>query len=345
MAKKRAIEAVKDAKIAAKHHAKNLDRPRHHGGPTAPQKRPSKRNIEPNGAASHMPKQRDHSRARTKRTAGGGGNKYAPISVLPTPSPADPRYMRASIYAVKRFWRVRQQLLRDRNRLIVAYSAMMRSEMGWTHETPPAKRKQIELAALKYVKDSLAGKPVDPQYAAIDMMYGRHLAAAHAPIAAGLKEAEAACINAVKATPYWPILERVEHLGEIGLAGIIGYAGDLSLCQHPYWLYRRFGLAFVNGERQRKTTNADLAQLLGYSPQRRAFLHTIAVSAGVMHKGRYRAIYDESKAREQQREIEGKPITKIHAHRRALRVVAKAILLDVLEAWRAIDAEAKREAA
>lgn len=301
--------------------------------------------TKPDGAAVADTSQSTSPRARTKRTAAGGGQVDTRIVHPPTPSPADPRHMRASIYAVKRFWRVRQQLLRDRNRLIVAYSAMMRSEMGWTHETPPAKRKQIEAAALRYVKDSLVGKPTDPQHAAIEMMYGRHLAAAYAPIAAGLKEAEAACINAVKATPYWPILDRVEHLGDIGLAGIIGYAGDLSLCQHPYWLYRRFGLAFVNGERQRKTTNADLAQLLGYSPSRRSFLHTIAVSAGVMHKGRYRTMYDKSKAVELKRELDGKPLSKIHAHRRALRVVAKTILLDVLEAWRAIDAEAKREAA
>jgi hypothetical protein len=120
----------------------------------------------------------------------------------------------------------------------------------------------------------------------------------------------------------------VRGIGPLLIAGLVGEAGrPLSDYRSVSALWKRFGLAVLDGRRQRRI--AGEAARHGYSPRRRAFAYVVATS--LMRSQRegdpYRTIYDKRKAYEL-----GRGLPKGHAHNRALRVMTKALLCD---AWAA----------
>ena len=126
----------------------------------------------------------------------------------------------------------------------------------------------------------------------------------------------------------------VRGLAELSFAGLIGEAGrSPGEYRSVSALWKRFGLAVLDGERQRRVKDADQALLQGYAPQRRAFAYV--VSTNLMRSQRagdpFRQVYDHRKAYELAREI-----PKGHAHNRALRVMVKELLK---RAWVADRAE------
>lgn len=62
----------------------------------------------------------------------------------------------------------------------------------------------------------------------------------------------------------------IKGLGESGFASIVGEAGDIGSYRTVSGLWKRMGLAVINGERQRRVSDADLAIVHGYSPSRRS---------------------------------------------------------------------------
>lgn len=62
----------------------------------------------------------------------------------------------------------------------------------------------------------------------------------------------------------------IKGLGESGFASIVGEAGDVGSYRTVSGLWKRMGLAVINGERQRRVSDADLAIVHGYSPSRRS---------------------------------------------------------------------------
>lgn len=148
---------------------------------------------------------------------------------------------------------------------------------------------------------------------------------------------------AAKQLPVWPWAESIRGMGAASLAAIIGETGDLSNYATHSKLWKRFGLAVIDGERQRKVKGAE-ALKHGYSASRRSVMWNVGqcvfkaqsqrvdketgeVKAGA---GKYRLIYDARK------EIELPRVpSKVHAHNRATRYMEKRLVRDLWKAWRA----------
>lgn len=129
--------------------------------------------------------------------------------------------------------------------------------------------------------------------------------------------------------------EGVRGFGAVSLAGIVGEAGDLSNYATKSKLWKRMGLAVIDGVRQGGLTKGASAEQWiahGYSPIRRARMFVVG---GCLVKnnrdGPYRRAYDQRKAYELAGDPDMKPII---AHRRAQRYMEKRLLRDLWQAWR-----------
>lgn len=144
--------------------------------------------------------------------------------------------------------------------------------------------------------------------------------------------------------PAWPFVRSVAGLGPLGLAVITGEAGDLSNYATVERLWKRLGLAVIEGERQRQRSDPELAKRHGYVPRRRAEMWTLA-EALMKHQwrgakedepahpvGPYGEIYAARKART---EFHPDGWTLLHRERDARRVAFKAVINDLWRAWRA----------
>ena len=134
----------------------------------------------------------------------------------------------------------------------------------------------------------------------------------------------------------------VAHMADIirgvshkGLANIVGECGDLSAYKSVSAVWKRAGLAVIDGERQRKVAG-DAALLHGYSPQRRSTFWNLAepllkAQGKDDAAGPYRRLYDAHKAEQVEK---GLPLS--HAHNRAMRYMTKALLKDLTLEWRRV---------
>jgi hypothetical protein len=122
-------------------------------------------------------------------------------------------------------------------------------------------------------------------------------------------------------------VEDTRGFGKLSLFGVIGEAGNLSVYSNPAKLWKRMGLAVINGERQRRKKDEEGIEQ-GYSPRRRSLMWTIGdciVKAG----GPLKELYNQRKEHEAPRVQ-----TKMHAHNRAKRYIEKRLLRDLWRAWR-----------
>lgn len=157
-------------------------------------------------------------------------------------------------------------------------------------------------------------------------------------ISSNKKQLEAEIVKRVKAMPIWKTFgEPIRGFGAIGLGQIIGVAGDLSNYSTPAKLWKRFGLAVINGGRQRKCTDADLALLHGYSPRRRSVMWTIGHMMMMKKPEQYRPIYDAYKISQKEKHPE---MSDGQIDNRAHRYVQKRLLLNLWKAWRNPTADA-----
>lgn len=136
-------------------------------------------------------------------------------------------------------------------------------------------------------------------------------------------------IALVKHLPIAKWVATVKGLGLPSVAAVIGEAGDLHGYATVARLWKRMGLAVIDGKGQGKRANLEEATKHGYNPRRRSEMHVVGdclVRAG----GPYADLYRERKAYEAERE----GITKMHAHKRALRYIEKRLLREMWAAWR-----------
>lgn len=149
---------------------------------------------------------------------------------------------------------------------------------------------------------------------------------ARAPVHAVRLEAERWLEKAAQELPAADFVRSVHGFGWLGLAAIVGEAGDLANYATEAKLWRRFGLAVFDGaaERPRK------GDVLGFSPARRTVIWTIGTSL-IKQQNRYQALYLKRKEYELARDI-----ILIAAHKRAQRYVEKALLRHLWKAWRQV---------
>lgn len=133
----------------------------------------------------------------------------------------------------------------------------------------------------------------------------------------------------------------VAGFGPLGLAIVVGETGDIGSYATKERVWKRLGLAVIEGIRQQKRTNAEDAAKHGYNPRRRAEIWTIADSmfkhqwrgakddepAGP--RGRYGAIYMVRKAHTENREW-----SLAHRDTDARRIMMKALIEDLWSEWR-----------
>jgi len=177
----------------------------------------------------------------------------------------------------------------------------------------------------------------------ISSLVSVHLADCRAQIEAHRKAHEKRVAVLAQQLPAWSWVEARRGFGALGLGQIVGEAGNISDYADPAKLWKRMGLAVINGERQRRVADADLAREHGYSPRRRAVMFCLGDSM-IRAKGVYYPFYSERKAHELERPWCGscrpagskKPrehCTPGHAHNRARRYMEKRMLRDLWRAW------------
>lgn len=218
------------------------------------------------------------------------------------------------IAEIRQLWRLRQAWHRAEKSLTLQAKARCRS---WTAGDKAEANKLFDQAA--------SGAPVDPW-----------LTVALMPFLQGIEQFrsqrrpfENRLATLAKSLPVWPAVQAMKGFGALNLAAVVGEAGDVGNYRNPSCLWKRMGLAVINGERQRKIADAELALIHGYSPRRRALAFVLG-DCLIKASGHYKHIYDARKVQELSRD----GMTKIWAHRRAARKMTKDALRDLWVAWR-----------
>ena len=157
-----------------------------------------------------------------------------------------------------------------------------------------------------------------------------------------------------KTLPIWQWAKAVRGLGPKGVAILVGEAGiPIGDYRTQYGLWKRFGLAVINGERQQRKSGAIDAAMHGYSPGRRAQVWSICSDSlfraqwrgekdGIpAHPiGPYGEAYARRRAHTGPRIEATKDLppaerwTKGRCHNDARRVMTKLLIEDMWKAWR-----------
>ncbi len=237
--------------------------------------------------------------------------------------------------------------IRRINMMDNAMRALVRRMLGWRWEISEAERSKINVRAARIVSALQSGKPLkDDDQRIGDAVRGdvMTVVAARTPLVAAREDVESAMRKLAQSMPVWAWGKDIAGFGPLGLAVIIGEAGDLSNYATVSRLWKRLGLAVINGERQRKKVNAEDAIAHGYNPRRRAEVWSCVGDPLFKHQygrtdketglvlrdpGPYRIVYDRAKAAFLER---GK--TKQHAHDHGMRLATKELLKDLWVMWR-----------
>lgn len=272
-------------------------------------------------------------------------------NVLPAASPHA-----ETLYALKHHHRRRNFAMEQRKRADLALGAYLRMHFGWHAGLPAGERSAITRRASALIKDgermAKTGEvPDDPEFDLLEDMIAAALQA-RAPFAAVEKSAEKEMARLAKSLPVWTdFAEGVRGLGAISLAVILAETGDLSDYPKKGHVWKRLGLAVINGVRQgglRKTASAEEWIVHGYNRQRRSRIFVIG-DVLIKQGDLYRQVYLDRKEYERRAaEALGlivAPAAKIpakdralyvsdgHIHRRAQRYMEKRLIRDLWQAW------------
>ena len=134
----------------------------------------------------------------------------------------------------------------------------------------------------------------------------------------------------VRQLPIYPWMKGIKNFGEIGLAQLIGEAGDLTRFATVSKLWKWMGVAVMpDGKRQRKVAGAAALEHK-YNPQRRAILSVIG-DVLMRADNQYRDFYLREKERQRGKMPDA---SDGHIHNRALRHMEKRLLCDLWVEWR-----------
>lgn len=275
--------------------------------------------------------------------------------------------MQAEICAAIRYHhRQRVYAMEQRKRADLALGSFLRMVLGWSLAIPKAEQEAIRAKAawLQSVGDKVSkqeAKPAEkrkPVEGADDPAFleWRNIIMASIKARAPFDEIEALALKEMerlaRTLPVWGgFAEGVRGFGAASLAIIVAEAGDLSLYPKKGHLWKRMGVAVLDGTRQgglAKTAPKDAWIAHGYNRERRSRLWTIGDTL-IKAQGPYREVYLARKEYERKRaEANGltvAPSAKIpakraaefmsdgHVHRRAQRYMEKRLLRDLWQAW------------
>lgn len=263
-----------------------------------------------------------------------------------------------TITEIRAWHRKRCFAMEQRKRSDLALGSYLRSAMGWSRSLPKAEAEKIKSRALdmlalgeKVAKGKATGVEVEGFSEFSTEIMASVLSRSHwdAIETAATKEME----RLAKSLPVWGnFAEGVRGFGARSLAVIVAEAGDLSNYPKKGHLWKRMGLAVMDGVRQgglRKSAAADEWIEHGYNAKRRSQMFVIG-DVLVKVGEHYRAVYLARKEYERARAIASgltvAPAAKIpakrkdefvsdgHIHLRAQRYMEKMLLRDLLVAWK-----------
>lgn len=265
-----------------------------------------------------------------------------------------------------RYWhRQRVFAMDQRKRSDLALGAFIRSQLGWSRALAKADSDAISERAADLVslgekvakgKATGIGDSVFAQWSPVILASIRGRAHWDAIESAATKEME----RLASSLPVWTSFgEGVRGFGARSLAVIIGETGDIGSYATVAKLWKRMGLAVMNGVRQgglRKTASAEDWIAHGYSARRRSYMFVIG-DVLVKNKGTYREVYLARKEYERVQAVARglivAPSAKIpaarkaefisdgHIHKRSQRYMEKRLLRDLWQEWRRTISTAK----
>lgn len=263
------------------------------------------------------------------------------------------------IIAEIRYWhRKRCYTMESRKISDLRLGAHLRTQLGWSRSLPKAEAVKIAKQAQALItlgekvvkgKTTAVDDPVFATFSDIIMasIQGRLLWDELESNATKEMERLAATL------PVWAAWgEGVKGFGPRSLAVIVGEAGDLSGYPKKGHLWKRMGLAVMDGVRQgglSKNASKDDWIAHGYNRKRRSVMFVIGdvmVKVGDHYRKVYLARKEYEKARAKAAGLTVCPAAKIpakrkdefmsdgHVHRRAQRYMEKKLLQHLWQAWR-----------
>jgi hypothetical protein len=223
---------------------------------------------------------------------------------------------------IRALHRERQFHLKQKNRILTACQAYLRTRLGWRLDLPDKERKAIERQASKLMREPTDGfrQAIEASQKAAELFHDTEKKFA--------KEIE----RAAERLPVWQFAKDIRGFGALSLGTIVGEAGDLANYPTKSKLWKRMCVGLVDGRRQGNPGNgADADEWIrhGYKPARRALLWQIGANLIMLNNGEYRAVYLSRKDFEL-----GRGVKKLHAHNRAKRSMEKRLLRDLWQAWK-----------
>lgn len=228
------------------------------------------------------------------------------------------------------------------NKQANAAKALARRAIGFQTSQSEEDREATSSRAARIVAAAFAGKPQKPEDVSIAAAVEGDLLVVNASMEPHRKardEIEKEMRKLVRGLPVYEWAKGVRGLGDLALAVIIAEAGDLSKYPSKGHLWKRLGLAPLDGKamstwRREGGLSADDWIEAGYSPKRRAEMYAVVADPLFRHQtmsaGPYRAVYDRRRAAAA---ITHPDWTKGHAHADASRVMTKYLLRDLWREW------------
>lgn len=173
-------------------------------------------------------------------------------------------------------------------------------------------------------------RPYEDRYAVVANTAAAPLLQARALIHSHRLTTEKSLVRLAEQLPVFPWWVRVDGLGALGLAQLVGEAGDLSRYAGPAKLWVRMGVGMKGGQAQRRMKDKEAAKRMQYAPRRRSAMWRIGSSL-IKKQNEYRDLY---LARKQYEEEFHPELTKGHRHKRAQRYMEKRLLRNLWRAWR-----------
>jgi hypothetical protein len=279
---------------------------------------------------------------KRKAKAGDVGQTGLVDQARNAPSPADICQQLMGLQRRRRF------LIRSSNRQTNSAGGYVRNILGWRMDLPEKERAAIVKAASKAIKETKGWEPglPHPSLTQDDAMLIKHTLDRAEPDQEYRAKIESRMKKLARQLPAYSWAEPIKGFGDLALAIVVGEAGDLSNYETKERLWKRLGLAVIDGIRQQRRTNVDEAAAHGYSPKRRAEIYS-AVSESLLKWQRSAAdpeTGEPGKAKGYYGEIYGKrrdhtavthpDWTKKHSHNDAMRIMTKELLADLWREWR-----------
>jgi hypothetical protein len=231
------------------------------------------------------------------------------------------RFADPLIMEIREVWRQRQDMVRAQMKLTLQSRAILRRLTGSKEEA-------------ERLWKSLHGDKRHPLCAIASVMIGP-LQLASQPLEEFRHRQELVLNRLGKRLPIAHLADTIRGVNHGTLARMVAEIGDFTAYEKGIaGIWKRAGLAVIDGERQRRKSEPDAALRHGYSPDRHAVFWNVS-QALLKAQGKddtagpYRLIYDARVAYERPR-CE-RPII---AHNRAVRYMLKRLLRDIWKEWK-----------